>query len=172
MLGPLTSNGVRTVRVGVVATAVFGLVSCSGAADLIPHQVKADGFRVSMVGKATRTQETLPSGDTYVQYTSEFGNFAASVLSAPASSRFDLDRTMKAAATSYQGKASGVVHSTFQGLPAIDASITATTSVGLTLTHLLRIVADKNKLYQLECLLPDATPSADCTAFRDSFAVG
>jgi hypothetical protein len=133
--------------------AVLVLGSCGGEASKDLATLKGDGFSVSMPGKPSRNQQSVPTPNgtlKAISYTSDSRDKAFSIgyTELPKGVKGDLHGAITGGAANVGGTVRDEVATTYQGYKARDARITGAADNKGTL--FVRAILAKGRLYLLQ----------------------
>jgi hypothetical protein len=143
----------RTLSKFLPLLAALMLASCGGEATKDLATLKGDGFTVSMPGKPTRSEQSVPTPRGTVKaisYTSDSRDKAFSIgyTELPKGVRGDLKGAIKGGAANVGGTVRDEKATTYQGYKARDARITGAADNKGTL--FVRAILAKGRLYLLQ----------------------
>ena len=143
----------RTLPKLLPLLAALMLVSCGGEATKDLATLKGDGFTVSMPGKPTRSEQSVPTPRGTVKaisYTSDSRDQAFSIgyTVLPKGVTGDLKGAIEGGATNVGGTVRDVKNTPYQGYKARDARITGAADNKGTL--FVRAILAKKRLYVLQ----------------------
>ena len=169
---------IKLLLPGLTVLVALVLASCGGEATKNLATLDGDGFSVSMPGKPTRKEQTVPTvNGTFkaISYTSDSRDKAFSIgyTELPAGIRGDLHGAIKGGAANVGGKIRDEVATTYHGFKARDARITGAADHRGTL--FLRAILVRNRLYVLQFIGNGANlekPSAAYSQIINSLKIG
>jgi hypothetical protein len=144
---------IKLLLPGLTVLVALVLASCGSEATKNLATLDGDGFSVSMPGKPTRKEQTVPTvNGTFkaISYTSDSRDKAFSIgyTELPAGIRGDLHGAIKGGAANVGGKIRDEVATTYHGFKARDARITGAADNKGTL--FVRAIIAKSRLYLLQ----------------------
>ena len=157
--------------------AALALASCGGEANKELTTLNGDGFSVSMPGKPTKSEQSVPTPRGTVKaisYTSDSRDQAYSIgyTELPSGVTGDLTGAIRGGATNIGGTVRDERNTTHQGYKARDARITgAADNKG---TVFMRAILAQHRLYVLQYIGDGANleqPPAEYNQIRDSLKI-
>lgn len=143
----------KLASLGLTLLVALVVASCGGQATKGLATLRGDGFTVSMPGKPTRSEQSVPTLRGTVQaisYTSDSAKKAFSIgyTTLPKGIKGDLHGAITGGAANVGGTVHDEVATTYQGYEARDARITGAAHDKGTL--FVRAILTKDRLYVLQ----------------------